>query len=63
MIVYTLNKPMNCGDVCNSIQKLVNDFQKSYPNSEGVLILDIKPISNSQNNSGPLRLENIELSG
>lgn len=61
MIAYALNKSMNCGDICNSIGKLVNDFQKNNPNSEAVLVLDIKPIISSHDNSGPLRLENKEI--
>lgn len=57
MISYVLNKEINCGDICNNIQKLVVNFQQTNPNSQGVLVIQIRELTDSQEHIEPLRIE------
>lgn len=57
MIAYVLNKEINCGNICNDIQRLVNKFQESNNTSQAVLVIQIKQINDSLENVEPLRLE------
>jgi len=57
MIAYSLNKEINCGNICNNIQNLVTKFIQDNPNSQGVLVIEIKSINDSQEYSEVLRLE------
>lgn len=48
MVVYTLDKPLDCGRICNDIQKLINSHNESDPQSDKVLIITIKNIVDEQ---------------
>jgi hypothetical protein len=52
-----LNKEIKCENICQEVQRLVNDFQKSHPNTEGCIVINIKAIKDSLSNTEPLRLE------
>jgi hypothetical protein len=57
MIAYSLNKEINCGNICNSIQNLITKFIQDNPDSQGILVIQIKNINDSQEYSEVLRLE------
>lgn len=57
MIAYALNKEINCGNICNDIQNLVTKFMQENPNSQGVLVIQIKEVNDSLEYSEVLRLE------
>ena len=57
IISFSLNKQINCADICNSIQKLILDFQQNYSsNTEAAIVINIKPIIDSQDLMRPLTL-------
>lgn len=57
MIAYVLDKAINCENICNDIQKLVTKFQKTNPDSLGVLVIQIKELRDSHEHTEPLRIE------
>ena len=53
-----LNKEIKCESICQEVQNLVNDYNKENGNAiDTVLVMQIKKIIDSQEHSGPLRLE------
>lgn len=48
MIVYTLSKPLDCGKVCQDMQKLIDSHNQTDPESDKVLIITIKNIVDEQ---------------
>jgi hypothetical protein len=48
MIVYALDKPLDCGRICNDVQRLINSHNESDSQSDKVLIITIKNITDEQ---------------
>lgn len=52
-----LNKKIKCETICQEVQRLVNNYNHENGNAiDTVLIIQIKKIVDSQEDSGPLRL-------
>lgn len=53
-----LNKEIKCETICQEVQRLVNDYNRENANAvDTVLVIQIKKIVDSREESGPLRLE------
>jgi hypothetical protein len=53
-----LNKEIKCENICAEIQKLVNRYnQENTPSPNAILVMEIKTIVDSREDTGPLRLE------
>lgn len=52
-IAITLNKNIQCEDICNKIQKLVTQLQSSQDITSSVLVIDIIQITDSGDNHIP----------
>lgn len=53
-----LNKEIKCEVICQEVQRLVNDYNRENGNAvDTVLVIQIKKIVDSREESGPLRLE------
>jgi len=48
MIAYALDKPLDCGRICNDVQRLINGHNESDPQSDKLLIITIKSINDEQ---------------
>lgn len=57
MIGIKLDKTVSCEYLCQKIQSVINDYQKNNIIAESILVIDIKPLTDSQENTGPLRVE------
>ena len=54
----TLNKEIKCETICQEVQKLVNQYNReNTPNPNAILVMEIKTIVDSLDNTGPIRLE------
>jgi hypothetical protein len=52
-----LNKEIKCETICQEVQRLVNNYNRENGNAvDTVLIMQIKKIVDSQEDSGSLRL-------
>lgn len=53
-----LNKEIQCETICKEVQRLVNEYNREHGNAnDTVLVIQIKKIVDSQEFSGPLRIE------
>lgn len=53
-----LNKEIKCETICAEVQKLVNKYNMENPPSpNAILVMEIKDIIDSRDDSEPLRLE------
>lgn len=53
-----LNKEIKCEVICQEVQKLINNYNSENGNTtDTVLVIQIKKIMDSRDESGPLRLE------
>jgi hypothetical protein len=48
MLAYALDKALDCGRICNDVQKLINSHNESDPQSDKLLIISIRNIVNEQ---------------
>jgi hypothetical protein len=52
-----LNKEIKCEIICQEVQRLVNNYNHENGNAvDTVLVMQIKKIIDSRDDSGPLRL-------
>lgn len=52
-----LNKEIKCESICQEVQRLVNDYNRENGNAiDTILVIQIKKIVDSLEESGPLRL-------
>ena len=52
-----LNKEIKCENICQEVQKLVNNYNRDHGNAEDtVLVMEIKKIVDSRDDTGPLGL-------
>ena len=52
-----LNKEIKCENICQEVQKLVNDYNRDHGNAEDtVLVMEIKKIVDSRDDTEPLGL-------
>ena len=58
---FSLNQPqISCDKICHNIQKLIEQYKEANNSLEdAVVTIRINTIINSQENTGPLRLEYI----
>jgi hypothetical protein len=53
-----LNKEIKCEIICQEVQRLVNDYNREYGSvADTTLVIQIKKIVDSRDESEPLRLE------
>lgn len=60
MFCLSLNQPnISCEKICGEIQKLINKYHSENPgmNSNSIMVIDIRPIIDSQGDLGPPKLE------
>jgi uncharacterized protein YihD (DUF1040 family) len=54
MIAITLNKNISCENICEKIQKLVNEYGKNSSNLEdSILVIEIKQINTTNTDTIP----------
>ena len=54
---FALNKEnISCDKICHNIQKIINDYKNNGDLGNSVVVIEIKPIIDSQNNLEPLKI-------